>query len=397
MNKTFPAGAHVPPAAAAAMNRRTMLKQAGGLALWAGLPQLGLAAGAAGPFSAAAQQTVARYLESLAKPDGGYGWPEQYDSHLSVTFAVVGAYHALGLTAPRPGKTAAFVRRGHPTGGPHAETRAHATELKEFVSQQIQSLLWLGQDASEFRRVVQGKGWASISSYNTYYEKGENPILRQEVQPIFCRELLGLSVDDLPAAFADYLAARRRADGTFNNTPASDGSGGHLVNTYFCLRARRALGIATSPEVADWINRCQTGSGGFTWSPTPLIGGVADVSYTWAAVHALALLGQKPVRPSACVDWLRSLWNEDGGFADRPGAASTAMATFRALDVLRMLGASVGNQRRPLPKSRPLPTDLQAYTIQIQASCVPRMNSSRAVRNAAWPCEFARAMGPAAT
>ncbi len=211
MNKTFHAGAQVPPVAAAAMNRRTMLKQAGGLALWAGLPQLGLAADADGPFSAAAQQTVARYLESLAKPDGGYGWSEQYDSHLSVTFAVVGAYHALGLAAPRPRETAAFVRRGHPTGGPNAETRIHATELKEFVFQQIQSLLWLGQGTTDFRPGIKdGNAWNKISFYTSVYEKGENPVLRQEVQPILCRELLGLSVDDLPPAFAEYLAARRR-------------------------------------------------------------------------------------------------------------------------------------------------------------------------------------------
>ena len=384
MNNTPRAVSRVRPAES--IDRRTVLKQAGALALCAGLPRLCLSAERGGPFSADAQQIVARYLESLARPDGGYGWPEQHDSFLSVTFAVVGAYRALGLPVPRPQETAAMVRRGHPTSGPTAETQKHWADPKEFLFQQIQTLVWLGEEVAGFRRGVQG--WKSVSSYVAYYEKGENPILRQEVQPILCRELLGLPMDDLPAAFADYLAARRRADGSFNNTPASDGSGGHLVNTFFCLRARRAMALALSPEVADWIDRCQTACGGFTWSPSPAIGAVEDVSYVWAAVHALALLGRKPARAAACVDWLRSLWNEDGGFADRPGAASTAMATFQAIDALRVLDASVSGTRRKLPKPRSLPADLQAFSLQIQApghgSIVEAVEMARLLRIHLW-------------
>ena len=47
---------------------------------------------------------------------------------------------------------------------------------------------------------------------------------------------------DLAPAFVEYLDARRRANGSFNNTPAADGSDGHVMNTLWGLQALRALG-----------------------------------------------------------------------------------------------------------------------------------------------------------
>ena len=375
------------------LNRRAMLKQSVSLVLCAGIARAGYAADAARTFSAEAARLITRYLESLAKPDGAYGWPEQPDSFLSVTHAVVGTYRALGTAVPRADAVAAFVRRGHPISGPSAETRVHATELKEFVAQQIETLRWLGESADEFKPAV--GGWKRISTYPAYYERDQNPVMRQEVQPVFCRQLLGLPVTDLPAAFADYLTARRRADGTFNNTPAADGSGGHLVNTWFGLRAQRALGIAPEPKVADWISRCQMPGGGFTWCPSPTVGAVEDVSYTWVAVHALALLGRKPARLRECVGWLQSLWNDDGGFADRPGAASTALATFQALDALRLLDAPPGATRRAPALRRALPADLAAFTIQFQApgtdSPAEAVELARVLRIHLWGAKNAKA------
>lgn len=318
-----------------------------------------------GIFSAADREIIGRYLEGLAKPDGGYGWAEQYDSHLSVTFAVVGAYRALGMSAPQASRIAAYVRRGHPITGPLSETRKHWTELREFDAQQIQTLLWLGEDASEFCKRVES--WRTISSYTTGYERGGNPVLRQEVQPVLCRALLGLAIDPLLPAFSDYLAARMRADGSFNNTPASDGSGGHLVNTCLAVRARRAMGIEPSEAAFDWIARCQGSSGGFQWSPSPEIGAVEDVSYTWAAVGVLALGGRRPTRSDACIAWLRSLWNDDGGFADRPGVSSSALATYQALDALRTLGAPLPAARCPHSEPPRIASDLRAFTIQLEA------------------------------
>ena len=43
------------------------------------------------------------YLESLSRPDGGYAWEDQPDSHLTPTFAVIGCYRCCGNRHP-PGK-----------------------------------------------------------------------------------------------------------------------------------------------------------------------------------------------------------------------------------------------------------------------------------------------------
>ena len=310
-------------------------------------------------------QSVNRYLESLAKPDGGYGWIEQYDSHLSVTFAVVGACHFLGVKPFNSKNIAEFIRKAHPIKGPLSQTRKHWTDLKEFDFQQIQSLLWLGEDVSDFRKTVQG--WKKVSSYTAAYEKGQNPVFRQEMQTVFCRQLLGLPMGEVAEEFAQYLAVRERKNGSFNNTPAGDGSDGHIVNTYFGLRAREALGERNSREAVGWIKRCQRPSGGFTWNPAPVVGDVEDVTYTWAAIRALKLLGEKPDNIDECTKWLSSLWNEDGGFSDKPGSASTPIATYMVLDALGVLNALPVKQRRTLPETVKLSDRLQVFSIQIQA------------------------------
>ena len=80
------------------MNRRTLLKTLAVAGLGTTLP--GLALGQT--FAAPAQYRVwLRYLETLARPDGGYGWDDQPHSHLTPTFAVIGSYRLLGQTPPQ--------------------------------------------------------------------------------------------------------------------------------------------------------------------------------------------------------------------------------------------------------------------------------------------------------
>src|SRR6478609_6690263 len=103
--------------------------------------------------NAAAQPTeppsTADYLRSLARPDGGYGWDDQDRSHLTPTFAVIGCYRLLGQEPPEPRRLAEFVRTHHPF-----RIKKLERELRDFEYQQIQSLLWLGEDASAFRDTV---------------------------------------------------------------------------------------------------------------------------------------------------------------------------------------------------------------------------------------------------
>ena len=67
--------------------------------------------------------------------------------------------------------------------------------------------------------------WTKPSAYPLAYERGGNPPFQQEAMILLCRERLGLPVSELAPDLIASFDARRRADGSFNNTPASDGSG----------------------------------------------------------------------------------------------------------------------------------------------------------------------------
>ncbi len=315
--------------------------------------------------SASGVPQILAYLESLARPDGGYAWADQADSHLTPTFAVIGCYRLLKQTPPNKQRLAEFVRTHHPS-----RLKKLEQEHREFEFQQIQSLRWLGEDASEFAGQV--RGWKRPSRYLAQYEQQACPIFRFELAAFTCRKLLGLPLDDLSPEFIEYLAARRRANGSLNNTPAADGGDGHVLNTWWGLQALVALGRAAEQrtETIAWLRACQLPSGGFTYQPHPEFAGVDDAAYTWAAARALQVLGAAPADRAACVAYLRSLADPDGGFGDRPGWAGNPLATYYALDALDALGALDDLQptRKPKAQSRPaLPADLKVFSIQLEA------------------------------
>src|SRR5436190_537965 len=80
------------------------------------------------------QQRVVRYLEGLARADGGYGWEGQESSHTTPTFAIIGCYKLLGQEPPNKERLAKFVRTHHPR-----ELKKLEQEHRAFDWQQIQS------------------------------------------------------------------------------------------------------------------------------------------------------------------------------------------------------------------------------------------------------------------
>jgi hypothetical protein len=75
------------------LNRRAFMR---GVAL----ASISAAAGVAQPGARGSGEAVLRYLETLARPGGGYGWGDQERAHLTPTFAVIGCYHALNCIPP---------------------------------------------------------------------------------------------------------------------------------------------------------------------------------------------------------------------------------------------------------------------------------------------------------
>lgn len=353
-----------PPADRRRMTRRTILKTLAAGGLCAALPRAASAAPEGG--DSAWRAAVTAWLQRLLRPDGGYAWPDQPDAHLTPTFAAIGCYRCLGLDPPHRAPLAEFVRTHHPS-----RLKKLEQEHRVFVFQQVQSLVWLREDASEFREQV--LAWKKPLAYMKAYEKHGYPVFQSEAAAFLCRDLLKMRVDDLPPHFTEYLDARRRPDGTYNNTPAADGGGGHVMNTWWGLQAERILGPSAKRrgDAIPWLRACQLPCGGFTWQPGAEVAALDDIAYTWAAVRALKQLGAAPADPAACLRYVASLRNADGGFADRPGWVSNPVATYYALDTLDALGALAAPAplaaARPAPVRAPLPADLKVFTIQIEA------------------------------
>lgn len=342
---------------------------------------------------------VLEYLEGLAKSDGGYGWADQERSHLTVIWAVIGSYTLLGVKPLLREPLVQLILISHPHW-----RRKPERELQEFDRQQIESLTWIGRYTTTFKPKVDA--WKAPLPYPTRYERDGNPVLEQEIAALLCREVVGLPTDGVAKAYLDYLAARRRPSGVYNYTLASDGSEGHVLPTWWALRALRLLEALpeAKKETIAWLRACQRDSGGFAYAPKPPMAGGDDVAFTEAAVQSLAILGGSPADKEACIDYLWSLRSEDGGFADRPGWHSNPLATYRALLALAALdaleaGPQNANQRaKPRPATRTaraIPADHRVWTIQLEAhgrgSCYEAVDMAEGLGIHLWGAKNAQA------
>lgn len=346
----------------ALMNRRMMLKS---VAMSGALATLPLNVFAQASTGAEWRRATLRYLASLSRAGGGYGWEDQEHAHLTPTFFVIGCYRILGEAIPRKAELAEFIRTHHPGALKKLEQ-----ERRLFDWQQVQALTWLEADPSALKEKI--LNWKQPLAYLKQYEQHGYPLFSSEMGVILSRALLGVPASELPHEFVAYLNSRRRESGCFNNTPAADGSDGHVSNTWWGLQALHVLGrdAEKKEETIAWLRGCQLANGAFTFQPRPEFGGVDDVSYTWAAVRALKLLGSAPANVDRCAAYLQSLANPDGGFADRPVWSSNPMATYYALDALNALEALhtvVAHKRSAVKRDFVPPRDLKVFTIQLEA------------------------------
>jgi beta-lactamase superfamily II metal-dependent hydrolase len=308
---------------------------------------------------------AAAYLKALERPDGGYGWPDQDHSHLTPTWAAIGALRLLGEPAAPTPQRISFIRENHPQ---HAKKPERA--LHQFDLEQIQSLQWLGSQPGE-TFVALAKEWTEPVDYMARYEVHAYPPFQQEVACLLSRELLKLPTD-LPA-YAKYIESRRRENGSYNNTlPADDQSDGYVINTLWAIRGLQAMHrpIERREQLVEWLRACQRQDGSFSPSPNATIGGKSnDVVFAWAALESLRLLQAKPAAPQAALKYLGSLRNADGGFGDRPNWPSNSLATYYAISSLAALAESYADLPTPPgpPDSEPLPAGMKLFTAQIEA------------------------------
>jgi prenyltransferase beta subunit len=346
------------------LSRRAVLKRAVTVGVLGALhPSLAARSSQAAPR--ADRAAILDYLHRHARGDGGYAFEDQERSHLTPTFAAIGAFHLLGAVPQNTRALAQYVRTHHPSALKRLEQEHRCFEL-----QQVQALAWLGDDAADFRDRI--AALRAPLAYMKQYEQHGYPVLQSELAVVQCHALLGLPLEPLIPTFPAYIAARRRSNGSYNNTPASEGGDGHVMNTLWALQALRVFGapVTMKREAIAWLRGCQLPGGGFTFQPNPSFGGVDDVAYTRAAVQALRELGSDPAEREACVRYLLSLATADGGFSDRPDWSSHIVATYCALDALDALGSldRLSAIRRPSPRRQPaLPAGLEVYSMQIEA------------------------------
>lgn len=310
---------------------------------------------------------------TLAKKDGGYGWEDQPDSHITPTYAVIGILNDIDQLPTDKKTLAEFVRTHHPQKGPNKETGPSGSQVRSLTYQQIQSILWLGGDVSGFAEEV--KNWKSQKGNIANYEMHGYAPLNQEVMTPICRRLLNLPAAEITNEFVTYLQAAQRTNGSFNSAPAADGGDGNILNTYWSVYALKSLNKdeQLKEETASWIKSCQLKDGGFTHQSKPEIGANAEVAYTWAAIKALQFFSAKPQNVAACIQYLLSLRNADGGFSNRPGLPSNPISTYYAIDALKALGAfSSLSAAQPVKQAvAKKPTDFSGYkiyTVQFEAS-----------------------------
>jgi len=337
------------------MTRRTYL----------GLLASAFAAPAAPQWPEPFRRRVAAYLEQHRRPTGAYGWFSDVTAQVTPTFGAVGSYHILGMPVPDAKSVADFVRNTYPV----PELRRKDRPLWRLDFEQAQTLLWLDESIESFRALA--STWTKPAAFTKTYELGGNPVLQHQAMAVRVRHLLKLSSSEGDDAWRDYFKERRRPNGTFNTTPASDGSDGNLLNTLWGLLAAECLDLAlpAAPALAEWVRGCQLPSGGFTYAPKATLGALDDIAYTWAALHILEHDPLQPAQAARCAAWIESLVTPEGGFQDRPGGEPNLLATYYALDSLRMLDHTPRGNVKPAARAKryPIPEGAQVFSIQVQA------------------------------
>lgn len=131
----------------------------------------------------------------MRRTDGGCNWPDQDRSHLTPTFAAIACYPIIGREPPDKSSLAEYVRTHHPF-----RIKKLERDLKVFEYEQIQSLLWLGEDASSFSEQVRSWGKPFIESTVAVCQySGEKRILHANTSFFLCSMRHGVA--NLPGSY----------------------------------------------------------------------------------------------------------------------------------------------------------------------------------------------------
>ncbi|MGW2440176.1 prenyltransferase/squalene oxidase repeat-containing protein [Streptomyces goshikiensis] len=136
------------------------------------------------------------------------------------------------------------------------------------------------------------------------------------------------------------------------NDPTYDG----VWRQSFALLAQHTVGLRPAEEAVAWLVGQQCAEGGFAafrpdataaCDPKTML----DTNATAAAVQALKALGDQDAAVKKGVDWLKSVQNEDGGWAYAPGTPSDASSTSVVISALAVAGEKPADVKSKAGKS----------------------------------------------
>lgn len=136
------------------------------------------------------------------------------------------------------------------------------------------------------------------------------------------------------------------------NDPTYDG----VWRQSFALLAQHTVGVKPAGQAVDWLVGQQCANGGFASFRADAAAACGaetmfDTNATAAAVQALKALGGKDDAVKKGTDWLKSVQNEDGGWAYVPGSPSEANSTALVISALAAAGEKPAEVRSKAGKS----------------------------------------------
>ncbi|MEU3724151.1 prenyltransferase/squalene oxidase repeat-containing protein [Streptomyces sp. NPDC031705] len=167
-----------------------------------------------------------------------------------------------------------------------------------------------------------------------------------------------LCVGVAPAAHADTPPPSPSAppvvpSGLFGKAdPTYDG----VWRQSLALLAQRTAGVKPAPQAVAWLTGQQCANGGFASFRADAGAAcdaktVFDTNATAVAVQALKALGGKDSEVKKATDWLKSVQNEDGGWAYVPGSPSEGSSTAIVISALATAGETPDQVKSKAGKS----------------------------------------------
>ncbi len=290
---------------------------------------------------------AARYVLSCQKPNGAFGPSDMAYTDLAWTYPAVYALKLLDVPVPRADSCfkngrQSWIEKAAWKNGPWYWSFFQKVDLYRLYNQP-------GFDEPD---VAVGLPWTLNYKPRTSYRElrrypvGEFFDLASLSQLVLSAQTLGSPIAN-PKIAGAFVTQRQAPSGGFveglDSLTKPTNEKAHLVATYEAVMILTELGIPVpnTRKCIAWLRSCQTPTGGFRWSPSASsYSNQPDVWYTWAAIRALRALGSEPANPTACLAWLNSLQNPDGGFGDRPGWPSRLYSTYYALHSAQLLAGS---------------------------------------------------------